>query len=149
MKWIWLVWTKIDDSCIVYSVSFKCHNNFYIWYRRSEDNVHDQFEVGFRSWLRKMTNVCVGVVIIVFFVVYGWCRVLFLLGNNLWLFFTLLFLFVEISSQCFSFLKSKHNKYHRMIWAHIISRGLVHLWTHIYMHIRNFIIRKSRSIIGW
>ena len=28
---------------------------------------------------------------------------------------------------------SKNNKYHRLIWAHIISRGLVHLLTH-YLH---------------
>ena len=62
--------------------------------------------------------------------------------------FHIINLFHAVSSPD-EFLKSKNNKYHRMIWAHIISRGLVHLWTHIYMHIYNFIIRKSRSIIGW
>ena len=31
--------------------------------------------------------------------------------------------------------KSQNNEMHRMIWAHIISRGLVHLWTHIYIQI--------------
>ena len=42
------------------------------------------------------------------------------------------------------FLKSKNNKYHRMIWAHIISRGLVHLWTHIYMHIEVILSLENR-----
>ena len=33
------------------------------------------------------------------------------------------------------FLKSQNNEKHRMILAHIISRGLVYLWTRIYIQI--------------
>ena len=44
------------------------------------------------------------------------------------------------------FWKSKNNKVHWMIWAHIISYGLVYLWTHNSMYLRNLTIRKIIEI---
>ena len=37
--------------------------------------------------------------------------------------------------------RSRNSKIHRMLWAHVSSRGLVHLWTNIYI--------QTRVRLGW